>query len=165
MPAPSPSSPTASALGLVPGELKVPAGLLPASLMWPGLAAGLPAQHTDAAPALCSHLPPPGRALPHCQGYLWVQDGPCSTVLPGAETNGPEIQTRLRLPQSLAQGSCGAERPRELPPCFFMLPAMPIFTLHFRNATEGQTPFPLCVCSTPFIYCLLACPSFADKSE
>ena len=59
--APSPSSPTTSAPGLVPRELKMPAGPLPASLAWPGLAAGLPAQHTDAAPALAAtRLPQAG---------------------------------------------------------------------------------------------------------
>ena len=59
--APSPSSPTTSAPGLVPRKLKMPAGPLPASLAWPGLAAGLPAQHTDAAPALAAtRLPQAG---------------------------------------------------------------------------------------------------------
>ena len=47
-----------------------------------------------------------------------------------------------------------------LPPCFFMLVAMSIFTLHFRNDTEGQTPFSLCVCSTPFIYLSISVSKF-----
>ena len=85
-------------------------------------------------------------------------------MLPGAETNGPEIQTRPRPPRRLAQGTHGAERPSSLPPslppCFFMLPAMSIFTLQFRNDTEGQTPCPLCVCSKPFIYLSISVSKF-----
>lgn len=95
----------------------------------------------------------PGRTLPHRQGCLWVQDGPRCTVLPGAETNGPEIQTRLpRLPQSLAQGSCGAERPSSLPPslpassccrlCLFLLCILET-VLEDKHRSRVSAPHPL----------------------
>lgn len=101
--------PTASALGLVPRELKVPAGPCCRLTHGPGsLPVCLPS--TQIAPALCSHLPPPvGTLLPRVSGLGRPYVVQC---FPGLETNGPEIQTRLRLPQGLAQGSCGARQQR-----------------------------------------------------